>query len=92
MLGARYYTSLIKAKGQVNGSLALSTATSFGLDGAMIKSDLRGGEIDVILRENLAVAEALGITGTPAFIIRDEIIVGAVGPERMQAAISTTLK
>lgn len=91
-LRARYFTSLMKTKGQVNGLIALSTATAFGLDGAKIKSDLRGVEIDVILRENLIAAEALGITGTPAFVIGNEIIVGAVGPERMLAAITSNPK
>ena len=45
-----------------------------------------------ILRENLAAAEALGITGTPAFVIGDDIIVGAVGPERMLAAVTSNPK
>lgn len=91
-LRARYYTVLMKSKGQVNGSLALSTATGLGLDGPKIKNDLRSAEIDAILRDNLATAEALGITGTPAFVIGDEIIVGAVGPDRMQAAIAANPK
>jgi protein-disulfide isomerase len=89
---ARYYTSLMKTKGQMKGTLALSMATELGLDGARLKSDLKNPDIDVILRENYSLAEALGINGTPAFIIGDQVIVGAVGPERMQAAISTASK
>ena len=78
----------MKTKGPMNGPLALSTATGLGLDGAKLKADLRDPEIEAILRENYAAAEALGINGTPAFIVGDQIIVGAVGPDRMQEALA----
>jgi protein-disulfide isomerase len=88
-LRGRYYTLLMKAKGQMNGSIAVSTAIDLGLDGTKLRQGLHDTGINSILRENFAFAEALGITGTPAFIAGDQIIVGAVGPDRMQAAIST---
>lgn len=87
-LRARYYEALMKAKGSMTGSLAFTTATSMGIDGAKLKSDLKDPEIDAILRENFAAAEALGVNGTPAFIIGDQVIVGAVGADRMQATLS----
>lgn len=87
-LRARYYEALMKAKGSMTGSLAFTTATSMGLDSAKLKSDLKDPEIDAILRENFATAEALGVNGTPAFIIGDQVIVGAVGADRMQATLS----
>lgn len=87
-LRARYYEALMKAKGSMTGGLAFTTATSMGMDGAKLKSDLKDPEIDAILRENFAAAEALGVNGTPAFIIGDQVIVGAVGAERMQATLS----
>jgi protein-disulfide isomerase len=87
-LRTRYYEALMKAKGSMTGSLAFTTATSMGLDSAKLKSDLKDPEIDAILRENFAAAEALGVNGTPAFIIGDQVIVGAVGAERMQATLS----
>lgn len=87
-LRARYYEALMKAKGSMTGGLALATATSMGLDSARLKSDLKDAEIDAILRENFAAAEALGVNGTPAFVIGDQIIVGAVGVDRMQATLS----
>jgi protein-disulfide isomerase len=91
-LRARYYTSLMKTKGQMDGALALSMATELGLDSAKLKRDLRDTDINAILQENYSFAEALGITGTPAFVIGDQVIVGVVGPERMQAAVSTASK
>lgn len=87
-LRTRYYEALMKAKGSMTGSLAFTTATSMGMDGARLKSDLKDPEIDAILRENFAAAEALGVNGTPAFIIGDQVIVGAVGADRMQATLS----
>jgi protein-disulfide isomerase len=87
-LRARYYEALMKTKSSMTGGLAFTTATSMGMDGARLKSDLKDPEIDAILRENFAAAEALGVNGTPAFIIGDQVIVGAVGADRMQATLS----
>jgi protein-disulfide isomerase/CheY-like chemotaxis protein len=87
-LRARYYTALMKAKGSMTGALALSTATVMGIDGAKLKHDLTNPEIDKILKENFTAAQALGVNGTPAFVIGDQVIVGAVGVDRMQAALS----
>jgi protein-disulfide isomerase/DNA-binding response OmpR family regulator len=87
-LRTRFYETLMKAKGSMTGSVAFATATSMGLDSARLKSDLGDSDLDAILRENFATAEALGVNGTPAFVIGDQVIIGAVGVDRMQATLS----
>jgi protein-disulfide isomerase len=87
-LRGRYYASLMKAKGSMTGELALSAAAGMGIDTAKLKRDLKDPDIDAILRQNFVAAEALGVNGTPAFVIGDQVIVGAVGADRMQAALS----
>ncbi|MCK1492138.1 DsbA family protein [Bradyrhizobium sp. 180] len=87
-LRGRYYASLMKAKGSMTGDLALSAAAGMGIDTTKLRHDLKDPDIDAILRENFVTAEALGVNGTPAFVIGDQVIVGAVGVDRMQAALS----
>jgi protein-disulfide isomerase len=87
-LRGRFYTTLMKSKGLVSGDIALSTATRLGLDGAKIRKAVQDGGADSILQDNLAAAEAVGVTGTPSFIIGDQVVVGAVGVDRIQGAIS----
>ena len=85
---SRYYRTLMKTKGRMNGDLALSSAAKFGVDVAKARGDLQDNDIDAMIRENLTFAESAGINGTPAFIVGYQIIMGAVGVDAIRDAIS----
>jgi len=85
---AKYYRALMKAKGQMAGELALSIGEKFGLDRGRAQRDLHDKDLDQMISENIAIAEKLGINGTPSFIVGDQLIVGAVGPDKIQSAIA----
>ena len=59
-----------------------------------IKSGMKkySKEIDGILEKNRELAMKLGINGTPAFIIGDELIPGAVGLEQMKEYVNKSRK
>ena len=40
---------------------------------------MNGAEVRAAIEENAGLGDKLGLTGTPAFIIGEEIIPGAVG-------------
>jgi len=40
---------------------------------------MTGEEPKATLEENMRIAEALGLNGTPSYIIGSEVVVGAVG-------------
>lgn len=40
------------------------------------------------INRNLSLARALGITGTPSFVIGDQLMQGAVGYEKLKAAVA----
>ena len=48
---------------------------------------MKSNEISAHIRQTYETAEALGIRGTPAFVIGDEIIPGAVSKSAMQDAV-----
>ena len=49
-------------------------------------------EIDRVIKRNYDLADALGINGTPAFGIGDDLIPGAVGLETLKQKISALRK
>ena len=49
---------------------------------------MEGPGIRTILERNRRLAGALGIDGTPSFVIGDELIPGAVGPEKFRDIIA----
>ena len=80
----------MKASGQVNAEIMLDFAESLGADRATIATRAaieRQAYIDA-LSQTQELASRLGITGTPAFIIGDQIIPGAVGKEELARAVA----
>ena len=84
-----YHARVMETKGKVNGERALAVAREMGLDMARLQKDLEGEEVKATIQENVALGDKLGLTGTPAFILADEIIPGAVGLEPMRQAVAS---
>jgi protein-disulfide isomerase len=82
-----YHTRLMDVRGPVNGERAKTLAREMGLDMARLERDLAGGEGTAAIQENVALGDKLGLTGTPAFIIGEEIIPGAVGVEPLRRSV-----
>jgi len=66
----------------------LKVAQSAGLDSDRLKRDMAAPEIDRALKANAALAEALDIRGTPAFVVGDDIVPGAIDLGTLKALIA----
>lgn len=89
--GADYWTfheELFTVRGQIGKEAALTAAENIGLSRVSIELASQNQEVTDILQRAYALAQALDITGTPAFIIGDEIIPGAVGVDALREAIT----
>lgn len=58
-----------------------------GVDRARIEAATDDAEIDAELRRNMELARRLELTGTPAFIVGDQVLSGAVGYDRLKQAV-----
>jgi protein-disulfide isomerase len=52
-----------------------------------LESDMASDEVGATLSEDMKLASALGITGTPSYIIGEDVIIGAVGVAGLQQRI-----
>jgi protein-disulfide isomerase len=84
-----FHSRLLGSRTRVNGERALAVAREMGLDLARLKADADGAEVRAALAENADLGEKLGVNGTPAFVIGDEVIAGAVGVEPLRAAVAS---
>jgi protein-disulfide isomerase len=75
---AHLHATLMNTKGDLNQESVLKAAEASGLDVAKIKADMNGRDIDALIRRNYDLADALKITGTPAFVIGTAMSPGAV--------------
>jgi protein-disulfide isomerase len=65
----------------------LRLAEALGLDVDRLKADMESSEIEEHLATSMRLAQALGVTGTPAFVIGDELIAGYVEQDVLEAAV-----
>ena len=75
-----------------NGSLTLPAilklAGPAGLDVARLQADIETPEIRATIERDRALAAALGITGTPSFVIGSELVPGAVDLATLKALVA----
>jgi protein-disulfide isomerase len=64
-----------------------STAAAVGLDPDRLERDMDAPEVLAAIDANYALANELGIQGTPAFVIGDQLIPGAVDKARLEQLI-----
>jgi protein-disulfide isomerase len=74
-----FHQKLLGGRGPADRAHALAVAKDIGLDIARIEKDMTGDEAKATLEENMHLAEALGLNGTPSYVIGAEVVVGAVG-------------
>ena len=86
---AEFHTRLLETQGQINGSRAMTIAQEMGFDIDKLEMGLKDPLVQAAIDRNLALAQKLGLTGTPSFIIGSNIIEGAVGVSALQDAIKT---
>ncbi len=76
------------AQGQVTPETIEAAAAQAGLDMERAQSAIATGMIDAQLQNNVFLARNLGISGTPAWIVGDRALNGAVGAEAIGRAIA----
>lgn len=70
------------------GSIA-AAAGKAGLDMAEARKVAASGEVEAELRRNMDLANRLGLQGTPGWVIGDQLLMGAVGRQRLEEAIES---
>lgn len=76
------------AQGSVEPDKILAAASKAGLDPAKAKAELANAGRDEILNENIKLAQALEASGTPIFVVGDQVFYGAIGYEALKDAIA----
>ena len=94
--GGRYlafHRALLEQRGRADQARALAVAREVGLDMTRLEADLASDEVRKTLDESVRLARALGIDGTPSYVVGDAVVIGAVGfdvlKERIAAARQT---
>ena len=84
-----FHQKLLGGRGQANKALALAVAKEIGMNMQQIEKDLAGPEVTATLQESFKLAEALGLNGTPSYVIGSDVVIGAVGLPALEEKINT---
>jgi protein-disulfide isomerase len=83
-----FHKALMAMKGGVSEASVMQVAAEVGLDVEQLRVDMADPALDEAFAHNIQLARALGVSGTPAFVIGDELAPGAVPAERLKAMIA----
>jgi protein-disulfide isomerase len=68
---------------------ALAVAREQGLDMARLEQDMTSDEVGATIEENAKLAHAIGISGTPSYVIADAVVAGAVGASALKIQLDS---
>jgi protein-disulfide isomerase len=74
-----FHQELLGSPGSASREKALAAATGQGLDMTRLEQDMASDEITATIKEDVQLASAIGITGTPGYVVGKDVILGAVG-------------
>jgi len=84
-----FHTKLLGGRGAADEARALAVAKDIGMNMTQLQKDMKSPEVKATLDEDFKLAEALGLNGTPSYVIGSEVVVGAIGLPGLQAKVNT---
>lgn len=88
----RFHKIMMQVSGAADEAQVIVVAEEIGLNVEQLRTDMQDPAINAEIERNLALARALRITGTPGFVIGDEILRGATDLQTMQRLIDQARK
>lgn len=86
------HNALMEFSGKLDRDRILEIAASVGLDVALLQKDMEDPKFKQLIERNMALAGALGVRGTPAFVIGDQFVPGAVDAAALKQLIAEARK
>lgn len=75
--------------GRATEESAILVATSLGANEEALRAEMKKPEVIQALQKNFELADRLQITGTPSYVIGDEVVFGALGKQVLTEKIAS---
>lgn len=85
-----FHQKLLLAKGQIGKAQALAVAKDAGVNMDQLAKDMESAEARAAIEETMQIGDQLGISGTPAYVVNKDVVVGAVGFDELKARAAAT--
>lgn len=87
-----FHQELLGGPGPASKEKALAAAKDQGLDMTRLEQDMASNEVNTTLTEDMTLANAIGIHGTPSYVIGKNLVVGAIGIAALEGDIAAARK
>ncbi len=82
-----FHQKLLGSRAPVGKAEAIAAAKDAGVDVDRLTKDAASPVVSAAVDQSMDLAKNLNITGTPSYVVGDEVVVGAVGYNDLQAKI-----
>ena len=82
-----FHRKLLSSKGRADEAKAIAIAVEMGADEKALREKMQDPSIMDSFRSAYELANKLSITGTPSYVVGDEVVFGALGREVLSAKI-----
>ena len=87
-----FHAALMTSRGSLNAAKVFTVADNLALDISAIRKSMKDTPVNDELNKNMELSERLNITGTPAFIIGDQLAPGAISMDELKRMIAQARK
>jgi len=78
-----FHWAMMQLKERAEEASILRTAEDIGLDVAQLRRDMNAPEIEEHIQTSMRLAQSLGFSGTPSFVIGDSLAPGLIQADQM---------
>ena len=84
---SEFHTAMLNHRGSLNEETIMKIAADVKLDVKKLQADMKAPEINEVLAKNHQLAQALGIEGTPAIVVGETLVPGALQKDQLKQLI-----
>ena len=84
------HEALMGARGRLDEASVMQIAAEIGLDVEKLRADMDAPEVQAHIDTTMQLAQSLGFSGTPSFVIGDARAPGLIDAEQMQQIVEET--
>jgi protein-disulfide isomerase len=88
----RFHNAMFESPGKVSHERTVAMVRTAGLNEMKTAKDLDAPALKAEIKKNLELGRALGLTGTPSYVVGNQILSGAVGIEKLKEAVAEARK
>lgn len=83
-----FHVQLMGAAGRATEESAIKVALSLGANEAQLRKEMKDPKIADVFNRTYEIANQLGITGTPSYVVGEEVVFGALGRDVLEQKVA----